>query len=373
METKGTGSIVQLEKGKPKGKCRKWQLRVSVGMDPRTGKYRQRTKTFNGTYTEAKKALPRFIEELSGQAMTNGGRIPTFEECAREWLEHRKAVMGVADSTCVTDRSRVIVMCRLLGKRRMDKLSGMDVDEAFAAMRSGDTPSGKPSSPQYLNVLSDFGSEMYTRYAIPMGYASSNPFKGRKSKGKGRKKVALTEEQYQQLASMMRPADSGPRMAVLLGLLAGLRRGECCNLVWGDWDGAGKLHVPGTKNDASDATVPISRSLSEALREWKDAQRSAMEAVGLQQTPSTHVVTNSLFEGMSGGYVTKWWEKERRAIGFECLRFHDLRHAFVARCCMMSIPPKTIQRLARHKTFAVTMDVYAEVTDKAMDDAVAML
>lgn len=38
----GKGSIVQMEKGKPKGKCRKWKLVVSLGHDARTGKYPRR-------------------------------------------------------------------------------------------------------------------------------------------------------------------------------------------------------------------------------------------------------------------------------------------------------------------------------------------
>lgn len=33
----GKGSIVQMEKEKPKGKCRKWKLVVSLGRDARTG------------------------------------------------------------------------------------------------------------------------------------------------------------------------------------------------------------------------------------------------------------------------------------------------------------------------------------------------
>ena len=48
----GEGTIVQLEKDKPKSKCRKWQLRVPVGLDPRTGKYKTRTRRVNDmTYT----------------------------------------------------------------------------------------------------------------------------------------------------------------------------------------------------------------------------------------------------------------------------------------------------------------------------------
>ena len=59
----GEGSIIQMEKDKPKSKCRKWQLRVPVGLDPRTGKYKTRTRRVNGmTYTKAKKALRDFIE-----------------------------------------------------------------------------------------------------------------------------------------------------------------------------------------------------------------------------------------------------------------------------------------------------------------------
>ena len=50
----GEGTIVQLEKDKPKSKCRKWQLRVPVGLDPRTGKYKTRTRRVNDmTYTQA--------------------------------------------------------------------------------------------------------------------------------------------------------------------------------------------------------------------------------------------------------------------------------------------------------------------------------
>ena len=42
----GKGCIYQVDKGadgkKPKAKCRKWRLVVSLGKDPRTGSYRQK-------------------------------------------------------------------------------------------------------------------------------------------------------------------------------------------------------------------------------------------------------------------------------------------------------------------------------------------
>lgn len=83
----GEGTIVQLEKDKPKSKCRKWQLRVPVGLDPRTGKYKTRTRRVNDmTYTQAKKALRDFIEEIEDDRVWKRTGT-TFEECAADFME----------------------------------------------------------------------------------------------------------------------------------------------------------------------------------------------------------------------------------------------------------------------------------------------
>ncbi len=179
METKGTGSIVQLEKDKPKGKCRKWQLRVSVGIDPRTGKYRQRTRTFNGTYTEAKRALPDFIAELSGQTMAKSGKIPTFEECAEEWLEKRIRTREVSDGTVETYRIRLHVLSRTIGRVRVDRLTTEQVQESMVAMMDGDTPTGRHAGAQYTRMLCNAGKIMYRKHAIPMGVRIDQPVRCR--------------------------------------------------------------------------------------------------------------------------------------------------------------------------------------------------
>ena len=41
-----------------------WELRVNVGLDPATGRYRQRTKTFRGTEKQARRALAAFVAEM---------------------------------------------------------------------------------------------------------------------------------------------------------------------------------------------------------------------------------------------------------------------------------------------------------------------
>lgn len=84
--TKGSGSIIQLEKDKPKSKCRKWQLRVSTGKDPKTGKYVTKVRAFKGTLSDAKSALREFIEELEANRI-QGKTSYTLREYCDRYLE----------------------------------------------------------------------------------------------------------------------------------------------------------------------------------------------------------------------------------------------------------------------------------------------
>lgn len=56
-------SVIQLERGKSREDCRRWQLRAPDGRDPETGESGTRTRVFVGTYAEAVRALRILIEE----------------------------------------------------------------------------------------------------------------------------------------------------------------------------------------------------------------------------------------------------------------------------------------------------------------------
>ncbi|MDO4401303.1 MAG: hypothetical protein Q4D27_10205 [Coriobacteriia bacterium] len=82
---------MQVEKGKPKGKCRKWKLVVSLGRDARTGKYPQKARAFHDTYTQAQKALAEFVAEI------NGGAVVRCRNYSRKLERHyRKGKGGLA-------------------------------------------------------------------------------------------------------------------------------------------------------------------------------------------------------------------------------------------------------------------------------------
>ena len=149
---KGQGTIVQLEKDKPRGKCRKWQLRASVGLDPRTGKYKTRTRRFCGTYTEAKSALRDFIAEIEdNKVVTRSGT--TFKECADDFMARRIASGNYTDNTNEAYARYFKAACRHIGFAEVTTIDAKTLESMYAAMRQGDTLSGKPSSGTTLHLL----------------------------------------------------------------------------------------------------------------------------------------------------------------------------------------------------------------------------
>ena len=128
----GEGTIVQLEKDKPKSKCRKWQLRVPVGLDPRTGKYKTRTRRVKDmTYTQAKKALRDFIEEIEDDKVWRRTGT-TFEECAADFMERRDLSGEFSQNTQLRCRRCFKAVSRHIGKADVALITRIDDKASFA-------------------------------------------------------------------------------------------------------------------------------------------------------------------------------------------------------------------------------------------------
>ena len=73
-KARGGGSIVQLDSGKSRARCRRWRIVISMGRDPITKKrLPPRTKRVCGTYTEAQAALREFLIEVENGPDGGGG------------------------------------------------------------------------------------------------------------------------------------------------------------------------------------------------------------------------------------------------------------------------------------------------------------
>lgn len=365
METLGKGGVYPLE-DKPRAKCRKWQIRVSVGINPRTGKYRQRTKVFHGNWTQANNEKAKFIASLKDMPELPEGHA-TLEQCCELWSNPANRLEKWSDKTEQTYRYAIKRVCGYLGKKRVDLITKNEVTNVIKEM-------SETLKPKTISIYMKCIATMYNQFAIEHGYASKNPFySAPRPRIPKRDVIAFTIEEYNNLIEQIIKLNQRPyTTAALLALCAGLRANECLSEQSKHHLG-NKLHIVGTKTETSDAIVPISKTLQNELNEWKEIQRMQMLKYGLRQTKDTYIITRADFAHMEYHELNTWWRENRAKIDMENYRFHDLRHLFVSYCVMKGLPPEVTQKLARHARFSTTMDIYSHLDDSYLTDYVDTL
>ena len=388
-ETKGNGSIIQLEKDKPKSRCRKWQLRVCIGKDPRTGKYKARTRRFEGTYTQAKAALREFIDEIEGDRV-QGKTTYTFEGYAERYLKRRELNKEIAATTLERQRQLFKAANMHIGKANLAAITPTMLDDMYIAMLGGDTLSGKPSGGSYVNGIHD-NITLVFQQAVKEEILVTNPCdKANPPKMDTKAKRALSPAQAHKFIEALDP-EPDRECAYLLAITMGLRRGEICGLSWGDidfergivdishsYDTMGNLKE--TKTKAGMRLLPLPENVADALREHKKAQKECYDRTNQWRKPEEGYIEQTdespVISDISGGRVlpsnlSRWWTEDRVKYGLEGWCLHELRHTYLTMLAMSGVHPKVMQELAGHYSSQITMDIYTHVNMDAKREAVA--
>ena len=118
-----------------------YELRVSLGKDPRTGRYRQQSVTVRGSRSDAQRALRRLLDDIeSGRHQRPDGGARTFAELLDEWLAF-KAAADRSPTTIARYRSSIEQQLKpALGDRRLDRLDTKGFDDLYRALAASLSP-----------------------------------------------------------------------------------------------------------------------------------------------------------------------------------------------------------------------------------------
>lgn len=387
------GSIIQREKDKPKSKCKKWELRVPTGLDPRTGKYKAKSRRFNGSYSEAKKALREFQDEVEGHRV-QGKTGYTFEQYCERYLEIRAAKKEVAPMTQQRQRWQFKAAWRHIGHVKLEQVTPTMLNDMYIAMMQGDTMSGKPSSGSYVNQIHD-NITLVFEAAKAEGILTQNPCdKAVPPKMDTRAKKAIPPDQARAFIEAL-DASNPHELAWLIAATMGLRRGEVCGLSWGDIDFGRKIvsirhsydelgNLKATKTKAGTRLLPLPDITAKGLQTAKQLQAEYFERINesrrkkgktgpewhLEQGDETPVITTKYSERIKPSSLSRWWSTERDAYGLENYSLHELRHTYLTLLAEKGVHPKVMQELAGHYSSQITMDIYTHVNMDAKREAV---
>lgn len=385
-KVRGSGSIIQLEKDKPRSKCRKWQLRVSAGKDKRTGKYPQFTRIVHGTYTDAKTALRDFITEIEADRIVPKRRdAKTVEEYSDAWLNQQIEIVAHGTWRKYVDHVKCINMH--LGYAAPWDVTFEDVDEMYAALGRGESPSGRKLSGTYLAGIASTAYKMFRQMVRDKVIGSSPMEYTTRPKPDTKEKKALTRKDMDSLIAKLDPRQP-TQLVLLLCIKLGMRRGEVHGLSWEDIDFDAKIvkvhHSFDSGGNLRDETkngkvreIPLTDSAAKDLNAALDRQiklfartRKKWDALVPVVTSKTPVICDGLGERMMPDASTRWFRQNREALGLPGWTVHEMRHSYRTQLRKRNVPQEIAQELLGHSS-ATMSELYDHIDMDDMQKAVA--
>ena len=328
---KVTGSsIEQLEKDKPRGKCRKWRLWVSTELG-------RKSKRFTGTWTQATQALAEFVAELEG-IVPNAETFSAYVDSWYAWT----ADSGRYSAGTLANYSRDIrALKRVLGDEKMDAIDPEACKAALVNLKHGGSMSGRELSNAYLaGIHSTLKVIMQT--AEDDGRIARNPMARIPCP-----KPDTAEREWLSPAEVMEllaKLDAEPvnqwTMPLYLILLLGVRRGEAVALLdddvdmepdgFGGYVGTVHVHqafkessrqVEEPKTPAGVRRLPMPAHLCDKVAEWRETRAA------LGYAHAEYLCCNSRGLLMHAQNLNRWWRLHRDAYGCADMGLHQLRHS----------------------------------------------
>lgn len=362
---KVTGSsIQQLEKDKPKSRCRKWRLWATTDEG-------RKSRRFNGTWTEAQEALESFVDGLRGFVPNS----EQFGAYARSWRLWRAQSGDYSPNTLAGERTAVNALLRTeLSTMRMDEIDAQACREALLSLRNSVAHRGqrKPSTiAKYRQVLHAIMAQ-----AVADGKLAGNPVDAVKPpKQRQVERDALSPGELQLLLNRLDELPpSGHVMACYLMACLGLRCGEACALEADAIDGmychvthtvrSADNSVGQTKSEAGKRVLPVPPRLAGKVDEW----RGFRKLVG--HSDCRTLCCNRDGNLLAPRAVSDWWAAHRDALGCSGMTLHQLRHSNLS---MMArhMSPFDLQRYAGWSSIAPAR-IYVHEDMDSVAQAVAL-
>ncbi|HHV62395.1 MAG TPA: site-specific integrase [Firmicutes bacterium] len=360
-----------------------WEIQITLGKDPVTGKKKRIYETVHGTRKDAQKALRNLLHSIDEGTFVEPSKM-TVRQFLEQWLTTHKP--NVAPTTWTWYQ----LVCQKhiiphLGDIPLQKLTPLAIQEFYIQKLETGRLDGKGktlSSNSVKHIHRILHKALET--AVKLQIINRNPCDSVEPP-----KVVKKEARYwtPEEAAKFLEAIKDDRLYALfyLALGTGLRRGELLGLRWEDIDLAkGCLTVRqelvraqrGTlfkepKTESSKATIALSRSVIDVLKQHKVRQAKERLMMGDQYHDNGLVFTK--FDGspleptcISGRYFRKLIKKA----GVRQINFHGLRHTHGTVLGAAGVPLKSVSKRLRHSSVAITGDIYSHVFDE-MDREVA--
>lgn len=349
----GEGAIYQ------RASDRRWTTAVELG---HIGGKRRRKVLYGKTRKEVAEKLKALHAEQEAGTLRAVDKT-TLGAYLLDWLE--TAGLTRLENT-VDNQRRVIVkhIIPAIGHLRRDQVTADDINMLLA----GIVKTGKVATAHLARQV------LHTAYrdAVKHGKVKANPVAATDPpKYEPKMPRSLSDDEAQHLLDICEGERFG--IAIKLGLLLGLRRGEISGLRWSDIDWvaktisvertakrSGKRRYTGTtKTPSGTRILPLVAGLDEDLAAHRIVQAEEFALKGLDNTNDLIVASQAATPYDTSNYLDAFRALLNKAgLPAKAIRPHDLRHSTAILLISRGVDPRTAAQILGHASAQITLDIY---------------
>lgn len=365
------------------GERTRYRFVVDIGVDPRTGKRRQQTKTFDRK-REAEKALAKILSDVDQGTYTGPTKI-TVGEYLDDWL--RSATRGKAANTVSAYRHGIQPAKDQLGALPLQKLKTTHVEDLVDWMltsgrKRGGTP-GTPLSPRSAQItlgkLKTALDDAVHRRLVAFNVAAP-------VKCPAQITTKRTPWSPDEVKTFLATAADDRLHAPMLLSLIGMRPEEVCGNRWADdvdldaetiavdnvrtlvWtETGGQVVEKGPKTEAGRRILPLPSIVTAALRAFKATQAAERLAAGEAYESSGYVLVDELGHPFKTDQLRRAAYRLMKKAGVRKVRLYDARHACLTYLSVSGVPGPIIGVWAGHADLSMAQRVYVHPSPKDLE------
>jgi len=354
------GHITQRSKGT-------YSIKISIGKDPATGKYKSQWFTVKGSKRDAEKRLAEILHQIDTGTFTKPGKT-TLADYLEQWLKDY-CWPNLAPRTA--EGYEYIVRCHLipaLGKIRLTQLKPEHLQHVY---------SDKLSAGLSHRTVRYIHATLYKALqdAVRLGMLVRNSADAVEPPKVQRCEMQTMSES--DIHIFLELAKSTPYYALFyMALFTGMRRSELLAPRWSDVDLTlcqlsvtralhqlqdGSLIFTQPKTAKGRRLISLSPSTVIVLREHRQQQEKMRQALGLALTEDDLVFCRVDGKPLLPNSISHAWTKLANRTGLKGIRLHDARHTHASLMLKQGIHPKVVQERLGHASIQITLDTYSHV------------
>jgi integrase len=373
-----------------RGKTAVYELRVSTGRDPLTGKYGQVSRIWPGyarddpTVTTAAQALAKLVRDSESGRLVEPTETDiadtTVEQLLAKWL---KQITSEGRSPTTLREYKRLIDKRIkpaIGTSPLANLSVLELDNLYSEL----TDEGlSPATVRQVHSI----LRAACRQGVKWRMLASNPVADASPpKLISKSEPAPTVAEVQKIIAAAELDDPDMAAYISIAAVTGARRGELCALRWGDvdWDdltltierslaslGKGNLVIKPTKTHGI-RRLALDDFGEMVLKHHLTEAKSRARDLGVEITPVTPIFTYDGRRPISPDTVSHYVTKIADDVGVKT-HLHALRHFAATQLIGAGHDVRTVAGRLGHRDASVTLRVYSHALPERDRDAASFL